>query len=152
MVDIFLVLLLPGGGDELQGIKKGIIEIADIIAINKADGDNRQRAERSAADYRAALGLLTPTSANWQPPVLAISGLTNLGATLEKLDKWGVREFAYEMKKANRGFYVVLEFLAPNALPEIDRVLRLADEVIRHKTVRLPLDEAHRRGLVGATA
>lgn len=79
MVDIFLVLLLPGGGDELQGIKKGIIEIADIIAINKSDGDNKERAERSASEYRAALSLLTPTSATWQPPVLAISGLTNLG-------------------------------------------------------------------------
>ena len=74
------------------------------------------------------------------------------GATLEKLDKWGVREFAYEINKANRGFYIVLEFLAPNALSEIDRILRLADEVIRHKIVRLPLDEAHRRGLAGASA
>lgn len=74
------------------------------------------------------------------------------GATLEKLDKWGVREFAYEIKKRNRGFYVVLEFLAPNALSEIDRVLGLADEVIRHKIIRLPLDEAHRRGLAGTTA
>ena len=73
-------------------------------------------------------------------------------ATLEKLDKWGVREFAYEINKANRGFYVVLEFLAPNALSELDRVLRLADEVIRHKIVRLPLDEAHRRGLAAASA
>ncbi len=73
-------------------------------------------------------------------------------ATLEKSDKWGVREFAFEINKASRGFYVVLEFLAPNALSEIDRVLRLADEVIRHKIVRLPVDEAHRRGLVGATA
>jgi LAO/AO transport system kinase len=79
MVDIFLVLLLPGGGDELQGIKKGIIEIADLIAINKADGDNQQRAQRSAAEYRAALSLLNPTSVNWQPPVLAISGLVNQG-------------------------------------------------------------------------
>jgi len=79
MVDIFLVLLLPGGGDELQGIKKGIIEIADIIAINKADGDNQRRAERSASEYRAALSLLKPTSTNWQPPVLAISGLDNRG-------------------------------------------------------------------------
>jgi len=79
MVDIFMVLLLPGGGDELQGIKKGIIEIADIIAINKADGDNRERAARSASEYRAALSLLTPTSTAWQPPVLAISGLTNYG-------------------------------------------------------------------------
>jgi LAO/AO transport system kinase len=79
MVDTFVVLLLAGGGDELQGIKKGIIELADLIAINKADGDNRARAERSAADYRAALGLLTPASANWQPPVLTISGLTGEG-------------------------------------------------------------------------
>ncbi|MEM7338151.1 MAG: 30S ribosomal protein S6 [Actinomycetota bacterium] len=72
--------------------------------------------------------------------------------TLEKLDKWGVRRFAYEMNKAREGFYVVLEFLAPNAMGEIDRTLRLADEVIRHKFIRLPLDEAHRRGLAGATA
>jgi GTPase len=79
MVDIFLVLLLPGGGDELQGIKKGIIEIADLIAINKADGDNKKRAERSAAEYRAALSLLSPASVNWQPSVIAISGLANLG-------------------------------------------------------------------------
>lgn len=74
------------------------------------------------------------------------------GATMEKLDKWGVREFAFEIQKTNQGFYVVLEFLAPNALNELDRVMRLADEVIRHKFIRLPLDEAHRRGLAGATA
>jgi small subunit ribosomal protein S6 len=74
------------------------------------------------------------------------------GATLEKSTKWGLREFAYEMKKHERGFYVILEFLAPNALSEIDRVLGLADEVIRHKFIRLPLDEAHRRGMAGATA
>lgn len=74
------------------------------------------------------------------------------GATLEKTDKWGVRDFAYEIQKAQRGFYVVLEFLSPNALNELDRVMRLADEVIRHKFIRLPVDEAHRRGLAGATA
>ena len=85
MVDMFLVLLLPGGGDELQGIKKGIIEIADLIAINKADGDNQKRAERAASEYRTALSLLTPTSSNWQPPVLAVSGLDNRG--LDQL--WG---------------------------------------------------------------
>ena len=79
MVDFFLVLLLPGGGDELQGMKKGIIELADMIAINKADGENVPRAERSVADYRAALGLLTPASPNWHPPVLAISGRDNIG-------------------------------------------------------------------------
>jgi len=74
------------------------------------------------------------------------------GGTLVKTDKWGVREFAYEIDKTREGFYVVLEFIAPNALNELDRVLRLADEVIRHKFIRLPLDEAHRRGLAGVTA
>jgi small subunit ribosomal protein S6 len=77
---------------------------------------------------------------------------TDASGTLEKADKWGVRRFAYEIRKAREGFYVVLEFLAPNALTELDRTLRLADEVIRHKFLRLPLDEAHRRGLAGATA
>ena len=77
------MLLLAGGGDDLQGIKKGVIEIADMIAINKADGDNAPRATRAAADYRHALHILTPASPNWQPPVLTISGLANLG--LEEL-------------------------------------------------------------------
>ena len=79
MVDFFLVLLIAGGGDELQGIKKGVIEIADMIAINKADGDNRNRATASAADYRAALNILTPASPNWQVPVVTISGRENAG-------------------------------------------------------------------------
>lgn len=79
MVDFFLVLLLAGGGDDLQGIKKGIIEIADMIAINKADGDNVARAEAAAAEYRAALSILTPRSATWRPPVVTISGRTNIG-------------------------------------------------------------------------
>ncbi len=83
MVDFFLVLLLAGGGDDLQGIKKGIIEIADMIAINKADGDNVLRAERAAQDYRAALNILTPSNAQWRPPVVTISGISNLG--LDKL-------------------------------------------------------------------
>lgn len=73
------------------------------------------------------------------------------GGTLEKIDKWGVRRFAYEIHKKKEGFYVVLQFLAPNALSEIDRTLRLADEVVRHKFMRLPVAEAHKRGLAGAT-
>lgn len=79
MVDIFLVLLLAGGGDDLQGIKKGIIEIADLIAINKADGDNKIRAERAAQEYRNALHILTPRDAIWHPPVITMSGLENSG-------------------------------------------------------------------------
>ena len=83
MVDFFLVLLLAGGGDDLQGIKKGIIELADMIAINKADGANMEPATRAAAEYRGALNILTPASPSWQPPVLTISGRDNRG--LEQL-------------------------------------------------------------------
>ncbi len=79
MVDFFLVLLLPGTGDDLQGIKKGLIELADMIAINKADGEFEARASATAGDYKAALHILTPASANWQPPVLMISALHNRG-------------------------------------------------------------------------
>src|SRR4030088_653463 len=60
MTDFFLVLMLPGAGDELQGLKKGVVEIADMIAINKADGDNIRRAKAAAADYRPALPHLPP--------------------------------------------------------------------------------------------
>ncbi|MDQ0317334.1 methylmalonyl Co-A mutase-associated GTPase MeaB [Amorphus orientalis] len=79
MVDTFLVLGLPGAGDELQGIKKGVIEIADIIAVNKADGDNASRAKQAAAEYRSALQILTSPDADWRPPVLTISGATGDG-------------------------------------------------------------------------
>ena len=79
MVDFFLVMLLSGGGDDLQGIKKGIIELADMIAINKADGDNVTRAERAASEYQAALHIFTPKGAVWFPPVLTISGAENKG-------------------------------------------------------------------------
>ena len=79
MVDVFVVLLLAGAGDDLQGIKKGVIEIADLIAINKADGDNIQRATRAAAEYTSALHILTPADAVWTPPVLTVSGMSNVG-------------------------------------------------------------------------
>ena len=60
--------MLPGAGDELQGIKKGMIELADMIAINKAEGEGRGRAEAAKAEYRAALHILQPTSPTWSPP------------------------------------------------------------------------------------
>jgi LAO/AO transport system kinase len=79
MTDFFLALMLPGAGDELQGIKKGLVELADMIAVNKADGDNLQRAKAAAAEYRAALHILTPRSPNWTPPVVTYSALTGTG-------------------------------------------------------------------------
>jgi GTPase len=85
MTDFFLVLMVAGAGDELQGLKKGIVELADMIAVNKADGDNIARAKLAAADYRAALNILSPRSPTWSPPVVTYSALTGDGiATL-----WG---------------------------------------------------------------
>src|SRR5262252_7509629 len=79
MTDFFLVLMLPGAGDELQGLKKGVVELADMIAINKADGDNRARAQAAAAEYRAALHILSPRSPHWSPPVVTYSALSGSG-------------------------------------------------------------------------
>ena len=79
MVDFFLVLMLAGAGDELQGIKKGVIELADMIAVTKADGANQDHAKKAAAEYRAALHILSPASPNWTPPVLTISAQESRG-------------------------------------------------------------------------
>ena len=79
MTDFFLVLMLPGAGDELQGLKKGVVELADMIAVNKADGDNIARANAAAAEYRAALHILSPRSPTWQPPVITYSAFTGHG-------------------------------------------------------------------------
>jgi LAO/AO transport system kinase len=79
MVDFFLLLMLAGGGDELQGIKKGVMELADMIAITKADGGNEGPAGAAAADYKAALRILTPASASWKPPVITISSREGRG-------------------------------------------------------------------------
>jgi LAO/AO transport system kinase len=78
MTDFFLVLMLPGAGDELQGLKKGVVELADMIAVTKADVDGA-RAKATAAEYRAALHILTPQSPNWTPPVVTFSALTGDG-------------------------------------------------------------------------
>jgi LAO/AO transport system kinase len=79
MTDFFLVLMLPGAGDQLQGLKKGVVELADMIAVNKADGDNIPRATAAAAEYRAALHILTARTANWSPPVMTYSALAGTG-------------------------------------------------------------------------
>jgi LAO/AO transport system kinase len=92
--------MLPGAGDELQGIKKGLVELAEMIAVNKADGDNVKRATTAAAEYRAALHILNPKSANWSPPVITYSALTGTGiaelwnqvtAHRERMEKTGER-------------------------------------------------------------
>src|SRR6266403_2025868 len=79
MTDFLMVLMLPGAGEDLQGLKKGVVEIADMIAINKADCDNINRAKAAAAEYRTALQILSPRSPNWSTPVATYSALTGAG-------------------------------------------------------------------------
>lgn len=79
MVDFFLVLMLAGAGDELQGIKKGVLELADAVAINKADGDNIEKANLARVEYENALHFLNPSSPNWMPPVMTCSALAMTG-------------------------------------------------------------------------
>lgn len=79
MTDTFVVLMLAGAGDALQGIKRGLMEMADVLAVNKADGDNALAARRAASTYRAALALLHPPDAPWKPRVLTCSGLDGTG-------------------------------------------------------------------------
>ncbi|RTL68795.1 MAG: methylmalonyl Co-A mutase-associated GTPase MeaB [Pseudonocardiaceae bacterium] len=88
MVDTFLFLTIARTGDALQGIKKGILEIADVVAVNKADGPHEKEARGAAAELRAALRLMTPASESWRPPVLPCSAQT--GAGLD--DVWGAVE------------------------------------------------------------
>jgi LAO/AO transport system kinase len=79
MVDCFLLLLLPGAGDELQGIKRGIVEMADMLVVNKSDGDNEHRAAETQKDYQRALHLFPPTESGWIPPVMRCSSITGNG-------------------------------------------------------------------------
>ncbi len=79
MVDFFLLLMLAGAGDELQGIKKGIMEMADTIVITKADGDNKSKCERAQREYKNALHLFPPSESGWYPEVLLCSAVTNEG-------------------------------------------------------------------------
>ncbi len=96
MVDMFLLLLVPGGGDELQGLKKGIVEIADAVVVNKADGDLAAAADRAVRDYRSALHLLRGASDAWTVPVLRCSALT--GAGIAEVGR-SVETFAETMRK-----------------------------------------------------
>jgi LAO/AO transport system kinase len=100
MVDFFLLLMLAGAGDELQGIKRGIMEMADAIVINKADGDNIRKAELAAMEYKNALHLFPPSPSGWTPLVLTASSTDGKGI----LEIWEMIEQYREMTK-NSGYF-----------------------------------------------
>lgn len=100
MVDFFLLLQLAGTGDELQGIKRGIMEMADGIVINKADGDNIPRAQLAQAQFRSALHLFPPTASGWQPEVLTYSGYYEIGIA----EVWDMIDRYFAFVKGNGYF------------------------------------------------
>lgn len=100
MVDFFLLIQLAGTGDELQGIKRGIMEMADGIVINKADGDNIDRARLAQAQFRSALHLFPPTLSGWMPEVLCYSGYYETGIA----EVWEMIDRYFEFVKANGHF------------------------------------------------
>lgn len=114
MVDFFLLLLLPGAGDELQGIKRGIVEMADLIAINKSDGDRLPLAKRSRQAYKNALHLFPPKESTWTPPVVLSSALSKLG--LDEI--WQLIQDYEKHTKANNFFFSNRHIQAKNWLKE----------------------------------
>lgn len=114
MVDFFLLIQLAGTGDELQGIKRGIMEMADGIAINKADGDNIERAQLAAAQFRNALHLFPPTPSKWVPEVVTYSGYyeLNIDKVWDMIDRYFeyVKKTGYfERKRNEQAKYWMLE-------------------------------------------
>jgi LAO/AO transport system kinase len=126
MVDFFLLLQLPNAGDELQGIKKGVMEIADAILINKAEGDNRPKAELARGQYLNALHMVKPKSSHWQVPTLLCSALHNEGIG----EVWQmISNFTITMKRH-------LEFERKRRLQASDWMWTLVQEDLKDLFVR----------------
>lgn len=114
MVDFFLLLLLPGGGDELQGIKRGIVEMADMIAVNKADGDRLELARQAKRAYQNALHLFPPKESSWTPPVIMCSGISGMGMSdiieqLRDFQKITKGNGTFEKKRSDQNKYWLYE-------------------------------------------
>jgi LAO/AO transport system kinase len=100
MVDFFLVMLMPAGGDELQGIKKGVVELADALVVNKADGATQSIAERTRADYGGALELIRSSGDSWRPRAITVSALESNGI----IEVWDTVLEHHDLMKANGQF------------------------------------------------
>jgi LAO/AO transport system kinase len=107
LTDFFLLLMLAGAGDELQGIKRGIMEMADGMAITKADGSNADKAKMARGEYARALHLFPPTESNWIPEVLTCSSTENIGIKevydmIDKYKRHTIANHFFETKRANQ--------------------------------------------------
>jgi LAO/AO transport system kinase len=138
MVDFFLVLMLAGAGDELQGIKKGVLELADAIAINKADGNNIGNAEKAKIEYEKALNLLTPSSKIWSPPVLTCSAVT--------MD--GIEDIWQTIVDHKKKLGISGELMKKRRRQALDWLWALVEEGLRERFYRNPDVEKYLPGIV----
>jgi LAO/AO transport system kinase len=137
MVDCFLLLAAPGGGDELQGIKRGIMELADLVVVNKADGDLLPAAQRAVADYRHAVHLLRPKHVGWQVPVLAASALDGTGideawAAIEKFEAHLRRDGTLDRLRSDQSVAWMMQEIREQLVESFrndQRVTKMWDEV-----------------------
>lgn len=139
MVDFFLILMLPNAGDELQGIKKGVLELADAIAINKADSKDMEKALLAKKIYESAIHILTPISKHWTPPVLTCSAI----------EKKGIKEIWEIILKHKDVFQKSEEFIKKRKDQEINWMWAMLDANLKDYIFSMPLvkkaiDEAKR--------
>jgi len=144
MTDMFVLLLLPDAGDELQGIKRGIVELADLVLVNKADGELGAHAERTAAEYANALRLMRPRSPNWEVPVRTCSALTGTGVP----DVWLLVE-KYRSSMGDGGELAARRAAQARSWLWDEVSANLADALKADAEVRKRLPEVERRVIEG---
>jgi LAO/AO transport system kinase len=135
MTDMFVLMLLPGGGDELQGLKKGIVELADMILVNKADGALEREARRSAADYHGALNLLSGgKTGGWKPPVKTCSAVTGAGISeawdlMQDFQRAAVEAARFDKRRADQARSWLHEELAAGLVQALKRDPQLGQDL-----------------------
>lgn len=144
MVDFFLLLMLAGAGDELQGIKRGIMEMADAIAINKADGDNLTKAQLAMRQYQNALHLFPPSESGWEPLVRTCSALTNDGVEaiwgiVEQYKRFSLESGYLHRKRQEQEQRILFETIREN----------LKDDFFNHPSVAGEIQEAKEKIATG---
>ncbi len=144
MVDFFLLLMLAGAGDELQGMKKGIMEMADAIAINKADGNNKFEAKRAKIEYENALHLFPASDSGWQPEVVTCSATQKEG--LKEI--WHLIQSFEEQTKSN-GFFA--ENRSTQNLQWMKEVIKhdLEHSFFQHQNVKVNLPDLENKVIKG---
>lgn len=139
MVDFFLLLMLAGGGDELQGIKRGIMEMADLIVINKADGENKNRANLAKREYENALHLFPPLPNGWQPSVMTASALysenlTEIGDKIETFLRLTKENGSFEKNRKNQAYQLFEETIHQAIHDHFFNLPEIKKRLVKYKT------------------